>query len=49
VHKAFAALDGTGQAALARDLVDAVQRYNRSTDDTLVVPADYLEAVAIKR
>jgi len=49
VHKAFAALDGTGQAALARDLVDAVQRFNRSNDDTLVVPADYLEAVAIKR
>jgi SAM-dependent methyltransferase len=49
VHKAFAALDETGQAALARDLIDAVERYNRSDDGTLVVPADYLEVVAIKR
>jgi ubiquinone/menaquinone biosynthesis C-methylase UbiE len=49
VLKAFAALDATGQAALARDLVDAVERFNRSDDDTLVVPSDYLEAVAIKR
>jgi ubiquinone/menaquinone biosynthesis C-methylase UbiE len=49
VHKAFAALDATGQATLAHDLIEAVQRYNRSNDDTLVVPADYLEAVVIKR
>jgi SAM-dependent methyltransferase len=49
VHKAFGALDATGQEALARDLVDGVERYNRSTDGTLVVPAEYLEAVAIKR
>ena len=49
VHKAFGALDATGQEALARDLVDAVERYNRSTDGTLVVPADYLEVVATKR
>ena len=49
VLKAFAALDDAGQAALARDLVEAVERYNRSNDDTLVVPSDYLEVVAIKR
>jgi SAM-dependent methyltransferase len=49
VYKAFGALDGTGQEALARDLVASVERYNRSTDGTLLVPAEYLEAVAIKR
>ena len=49
VHKAFAALDGTGQAALARDLIATVEQFNRSYDDTLVVPAEYLEVVAVKR
>lgn len=49
VHKAFGALDGTGQEALARDLVAAVERFNRATDGTLLVPSEYLEAVAIKR
>jgi SAM-dependent methyltransferase len=49
VHMAFAALDETGQAALARDLVAAVEQFNRATDGTLLVPAEYLEAVAIKR
>ncbi len=49
VLKAFAALDGPGQAALARDLIEAVERFNRSDDGTLVVPADYLEVVATRR
>jgi hypothetical protein len=43
------ALDEVGQEALARDLVEAVERFNRSDDSTLLVPADYLEVVAIKR
>ena len=49
VHKAFGALDGAGQEALARDLIEAVERFNRSDDPTLVVPAEYLEIVATKR
>ena len=49
VHKAFGALDGAGQEALARDLIEAVERFNRSDDATLVVPAEYLEIVATKR
>jgi SAM-dependent methyltransferase len=49
VHMAFAALDETGQEALARDLIALVERFNRATDGTLVVPAEYLEAIAIKR
>jgi SAM-dependent methyltransferase len=49
VHKAFGALDETGQESLARDLIAAVERFNRATDGTLLVPAEYLEAVAITR
>lgn len=48
VLKAFAALDAIGQDALARDLTDAAERYSRSGDDTLMIPAEYLEVVAIK-
>lgn len=49
VLKAFAALDGAGQEALARDLTEAVERFNRSDDGTLVVPAEYLEVIASRR
>ena len=49
VHKAFGALDETGQESLARDLIAAVERFNRATDGTLLVPAEYLEAVAVTR
>jgi hypothetical protein len=49
VLKAFAALDEPGQDALTRDLIAAAQRRNESHDDTLVIPADYLEVEAIKR
>jgi ubiquinone/menaquinone biosynthesis C-methylase UbiE len=48
VVKAFAALDEPGAAALASDLLDAVRRYAQVSDGTLLVPADYLEAVAVK-
>ncbi len=47
--KAFDALDETGRQALARDLVEAVERFNRAADGTLVVPGEYLEVVATKR
>lgn len=47
--KAFAALDEAGQQALARDLLVAVGRFNRSDDGTLLVPAEYLEVLATKR
>jgi hypothetical protein len=49
VLKAFAALDEVRQEALARDLVEAVERFNVSNDGTLLVPAEYLEVVAIRR
>jgi ubiquinone/menaquinone biosynthesis C-methylase UbiE len=48
VHKAFLALDDVGQQALANDLRTAVERYAQPLDDTIVVPAEYLEVVAVR-
>ncbi|HEX7327678.1 MAG TPA: class I SAM-dependent methyltransferase [Casimicrobiaceae bacterium] len=47
--KAFAALDATGQAALAADLEALIKTLNRSGDATMVVPGEYLEVVITKR
>ena len=47
--RAFAALEPEGQEALARDLQELLESRNTSGDETLVVPSDYLEVVAIKR
>jgi SAM-dependent methyltransferase len=49
VHRAFAAQDTAGQAALAADLDELLRRYNRATDGTLAAPATYLEAIATRR
>jgi ubiquinone/menaquinone biosynthesis C-methylase UbiE len=49
VHKAFEALDEAGRLALARDIVDLVGRFNRSGDETMVVPSEYLEVIVTKR
>jgi len=45
VLKAFAALAPSGQGALAADLNALLDRFNRSGDDTIVVPGEYLEVV----
>jgi SAM-dependent methyltransferase len=45
VLKAFAALEPPARAALERDLMALLGRFNRSGDGTLVVPAEYLEIV----
>jgi hypothetical protein len=34
---------------LKRDLIEEVSRHNRSGDDTLVSPRDYLQIIGIKR
>lgn len=47
--KAFEALDATGQENLTRDLLDVACHFNRSGDDTMVMPSDYLEVVATRR
>lgn len=47
--RAFGALEPDGQNALANDLEALLEEWNISGDETLVVPSDYLEAVAVKR
>lgn len=49
VLKTFAALPEDGQAALERDLLALVGRFNRSGDTTMVVPSEYLEVVVTRR
>lgn len=43
-HKAFAALDGAGQDALAADIAALAERHDRSRS-AMAVPAEYLEVV----
>jgi SAM-dependent methyltransferase len=49
VLKAFAALDPQGQAALGRDLLALVARFNRAGDGAMVVPSEYLEVIITRR
>jgi ubiquinone/menaquinone biosynthesis C-methylase UbiE len=49
VLKAFAALDSTSQNGLKRDILALIATMNRSADETMVVPSEYLEIVVIKR
>jgi len=49
VLKTFAALEPAAQAALERDLLALVDRFNRAGDGAMVVPAEYLETVITRR
>jgi hypothetical protein len=49
VHKAFGALDSAGQAALERDITALLDRTNVAGKASLIVPAEYLEVVIVKR
>ncbi len=49
IATAFQSLDNAGQQGLSQDLVGWLEKYNIAKDGTLVVPAEYLESVAIKR
>jgi ubiquinone/menaquinone biosynthesis C-methylase UbiE len=49
VLKAFAALDEAGRQALARDIIELVERFNTSGDETMAVPSEYLEVVITKQ
>ncbi len=46
--KAFQSLDADRQEAYATDLRSLVAQFNRSGDETMVVPSEYLEIVAIR-
>jgi hypothetical protein len=48
-HKAFAALDESGQRAFEQDLLELVESWDRGGGRGLVVPAEYLETVIEKR
>jgi ubiquinone/menaquinone biosynthesis C-methylase UbiE len=47
--KAFAALEPPAQAALASDMKALVGRFNRSGDETMVVPSEYLQIVITRQ
>ncbi len=49
VLKAFGALDPSGQEALARDITALIGEFNRSGDETMIAPSDYLEVVVDRR
>ncbi len=48
-HKAFAALDAEGQAALRRDLENLWAENNLATDGTTRVESEYLQITAVRR
>jgi ubiquinone/menaquinone biosynthesis C-methylase UbiE len=48
VHKAFAALDAGGQAALEADVIALLRGANQAGTRGLVIPAEYLETVITK-
>jgi ubiquinone/menaquinone biosynthesis C-methylase UbiE len=48
IHKAFAALDPPGRAALEHDLLALAHVHNTSATGALRVPSEYLEVVAVK-
>jgi ubiquinone/menaquinone biosynthesis C-methylase UbiE len=49
VHKTFGALDAAAQSALERDLLSLVAQHNRSGDQTMIVPGEYLEIVITRQ
>ena len=49
VHKAFAALDQAGAAALEQHVRALLERSNTAGSHSLVVPAEYLEVIVNKR
>jgi ubiquinone/menaquinone biosynthesis C-methylase UbiE len=49
VLKAFETLEEAGGKALARDIINLVGRFNTSSDETMVIPSEYLEVVITKK
>jgi ubiquinone/menaquinone biosynthesis C-methylase UbiE len=47
--KAFEALNPAGRKALTQDIIELIGRFNKSGDETMVVPGEYLEVVATRR
>jgi hypothetical protein len=49
ILKAFAALEGAAQLALANDLLELMHRFDKGGKGGLVVASDYLEIVITRR
>jgi ubiquinone/menaquinone biosynthesis C-methylase UbiE len=49
VNKLYAALDATKQDELTRDILALIARGNRAGDGSMVLPAEYLEVVIVRR
>jgi ubiquinone/menaquinone biosynthesis C-methylase UbiE len=47
--KAFEALNAAGRKALSQDIIGLIGHFNRSGDDSVVVPGEYLEVVVTRR
>lgn len=47
-NRAFAALDSGKQMALETDIIELLDQANRGSEDTLIVPSEYLEVVITK-
>ena len=45
MNRTYATLDARGQAGLTGDLLALITRFNRSGDQTVVLPSEYLEVV----
>ena len=48
-RETFLALEPSVREKLAANVVDLIGRFNRSDDETMVVPSEYLEVVATRR
>jgi ubiquinone/menaquinone biosynthesis C-methylase UbiE len=48
-HRAFAALEPAGQAALRDDILALLRRSNQGGERSLVIPSEYLEVVITRR
>jgi len=47
--KAFEALNAASGKALSKDIIELIGRFNKSGDDSMVVPGEYLEVIVTKR
>jgi hypothetical protein len=49
VHKAFTALPPEAQICLEQDLIHLIDEFNSSRDSTVVIRAEYLEVVVVRK
>jgi ubiquinone/menaquinone biosynthesis C-methylase UbiE len=49
IHKLYAALSEEKASAFTAELTELIRRFNRSGDETVVIPSTYLELVIVRR